>query len=138
MDLTAAYAPHATTARRGMALLEGGRVLVQDEVELPQAQLMEWSMHTRARVVEGGSRVELGLGGERLLVEVVEPAGAVFACEHVAVSPPQSPNEGVSRLVIRLTVAQGRVRLAVLMSPGRSLAGPQEPPPAMAALKDWR
>jgi len=134
VDLTAAYAPDASSAFRGVALLGRRWVLVQDEFELARPEQVVWALFTRAEVAADGRLAALKLGGKTLRAEILEPAGAVFSCDQAKVSPPEAPNDGVTRLGIILDRPAGPVRIAVLLTPGM---GAVEVAHAVSPLADW-
>ena len=134
-DLRAGYAPAGVKrAQRGMALLDGrARVLVEDELEAPQAVTVEWALHTRASVAVSGSKATLTQNGKTLVVQVLEPAGATLAASDVTVPAPQNPTTGVRKLRLALPAKVTSARISVLLLPsGTSGAGVTARP-----LKDW-
>ena len=119
VDLTAAYAAHADKALRGVAMVDNRRaVLVQDEFEIKAACELVWGMTTDAEIaLEAQDVARLSLEGKELVARVLSPANAKFMIESAEQSPPQKQNQGVSRLVVRLPEATGKVTVAVLLSP---------------------
>jgi hypothetical protein len=132
-DLSKAYAPAASSVRRGIALLGRSRVLVQDEIECAAPCDADWFLHTPAEVSGEGARVVLSLGGEKLLAEILEPAGAKFTWEPAPAGPSGTANDGVTRLGIRLDKIL-RARIAVLLTPG----GQGRDLPALEPLSSWK
>ena len=59
----------------------------------------------------------LTLDGKQLIARLLCPAGAGFMVESAEQKPPQKPNIGVKRLIVRLPEARGSVRIAILLSP---------------------
>jgi hypothetical protein len=119
VELTEAYAPFVRSAQRGVAMVGARRaVLVQDEFEMKAPSEILWALTTDARIdsAERGLAT-LELEGKMLIARILSPAGATFAAESAEQKPPQKPNTGVGRLVIRLPKAEGQVRVAVLLSP---------------------
>ncbi len=133
VDLSAAYAKQVAKAQRGAALLERKHVLVQDELEGISGKELWWQMHTQAKIELKGNQAVLSQGKQQLWATVLEPAGAGFAIESAAAPPPQNPNTGVQKLVVKLPVAPGPVRLAVLLSPNK----PPENLPTVEPLSKW-
>jgi hypothetical protein len=117
-DLTAAYAGEARRVWRGVALLGRRDVLVEDEAELAHRGEVAWQMHTRAAVELRGDRALLRLEDQVLEARVLAPRGARFEVRPAAAPPPQGQQPDVRVLTVRLAKARGRVRLAVLLSPG--------------------
>ncbi len=122
-DLTAAYPEEAVSLRRGIALLDRSRVLVEDEYQpTERKELLHWRMITPAKIevgVDGRSAI-LTRNGKRMRVEVLEPAGVVF---HVGSTRPptarENQNEGTEMLLVDVTPKGdgGVTRLAVLLTP---------------------
>ena len=141
-DLTAAYPDDAVSLRRGMALFDRARVLVQDEYQPAPTNLpLHWVMVTRAKIdlSDDGHAATLTRGGRTLRVELLEPAGA-----KLSVGPSKPPtarenqNEGTALLKVDLTpgVEGGITRLAVLLTPVGD-KWPKLNPPALKPLAEW-
>jgi hypothetical protein len=137
VDLTSAYAPMAARATRGIALVQDRcAVLVQDEVELPEAHDIVWGMTTDAEIKLARSEALLTQDGKELRARILSPAGARFAEESAEQPPPQKANKGVRRLVVRLDKRIGAVRIAILLSPSwKDGAAPGVP--ALTDLGQW-
>lgn len=72
-DLTAAYAPRATSVRRGFSFqTHPARVVVRDELDAPVETEVAWAFHTLAEVQISADRhsAVLALGDKRLTVSV--------------------------------------------------------------------
>jgi len=87
-------------------------VLVQDEMTLEKSCEFAWGMTTSAKVAVSGNQATLRQNGKRCRLTILEPKGAVFTIESAAQKPPQKPNKGVSRLMIRLKDQKGKLRVA--------------------------
>lgn len=131
--LSAAYKGEARTVFRGVGLLEGRQVLIQDEITADQAVQAVWTMHTWAGVQPHGQRVVLSLAGRTMQLQVFEPADARFIVDEPTLDPPQRPLKDVRRirLIVPLTAPGGRI--TVLLSPGD---GPLEAP-RFQPLSQW-
>lgn len=119
IDVTEAYAPKASRAVRGVALVDGKRAaLIQDEFTLSEEAEVAWGMTTDAEITinDDGSAV-LRQDGKALTASILSPKGVGFSVESAEQEPPQKRNEGVRRLVLRLPFQVGDVRIAVLLSP---------------------
>ncbi len=116
-DLSAAYARHARRVRRGIAVLDRKRVLVQDEIEADTALDVQWTLHTSADVRVADSVATLSLGDKRLRVRVVEPADGSWVVQPLDLKSPQRPAKNVRKLVLRLHPPPLQTRIAVLLSP---------------------
>jgi hypothetical protein len=141
-DLSSAYAHYAREVRRGVALLDGGQVLVQDEVRAVQPAEVWWFLHTAAEitVADHGRRATLFQGSRRLEAEVLAPADArwtVMEARPLPTSPQpekQHANPGVRKLALRLPNVT-ELRLAVRLVPLGTETVP--PPPAVQPLEAW-
>jgi hypothetical protein len=136
-DLTAAYAASARSARRGVALLPGGDVLVCDEVMPVRGEgELRWGFTTEACAQADGGLLALTQDGRDLSAVVLEPYGAVFDVKPATRPEPESVNEGVSRVTVAVPLAEGPgpLRIAVLFRTGGSQAAPAAAPP----LDAWR
>jgi hypothetical protein len=141
-DLSPAYASSGATVKRGIALLSGKQVLVQDEVAVPDGGRAWWFMHTAARVeiAADGASAMLEQNGKRLEASILSPAGAVFEvrkAEPLPESPQpekQNPNDAIRKLAINLPEAKN-VRVAVLLRPVEGEDLPAKP--AIAPLAEW-
>ncbi|HOW19321.1 MAG TPA: heparinase II/III family protein, partial [Phycisphaerae bacterium] len=67
-DLSEAYARSAKRVRRGVAMLDRKRVLIQDEIEAAAPLNVEWTMHTTAQVRINGDVALLSVRGKMLCV----------------------------------------------------------------------
>ncbi|MHC4157459.1 MAG: glucuronyl esterase domain-containing protein [Planctomycetota bacterium] len=119
VDLTSAYEQFAKKVTRGVAMVQNRRaVLIQDEFEIRTPCELLWGMTTDAKIkIDQGKVARLTLNGKDLIAKLLSPADAGFAVESAEQKPPEKPNTGVKRLVVRLPQAKGDVRVAVLLSP---------------------
>ncbi|MFB3892553.1 MAG: heparinase II/III family protein [Phycisphaerae bacterium] len=137
VDLTSAYAPRATKALRGLALVAGRKaVLVQDELTLAPAEgakdvQVTWGMTTDAEIALDGATAVLTLGGKKLTARILRPAGAKFNSGSCEQQPPQKANKGIRRLEIAIRQGKRNLTIAVLLSP----AWPAEKPHETADVK---
>ncbi len=136
-DLSAAYKPETARVMRGVALLDRAHVLVQDEVEAPEAVEIIWGMVTPAKTKITGNRAVLSMDDESLHATILSPDDAVF--ETISANPPkpqrQQPN--MQKLAVRLPGRTTEVRIVVLLSPAPP--GKKTPPftPAIRPLSEW-
>jgi hypothetical protein len=114
-DLTSAYEPGATSVLRGIALLNGTDVLVQDEIQLPGTSTVTWAMHTDAQVSLDGLTARLTRNGQLLTARILSPQDAIFQTEDAAAPSPQAQQPNVHRLIIRATGK--RIQFAVQFTP---------------------
>ncbi len=141
-DLTNAYAKDAQSVKRGIGLLDGNQVLVQDEITAKAPSKLFWFLHTPAKieVAENGQSATLSIGDKKMLARLLAPANAKFSvldAKPLPTSPNptgQHENKGISRLTIELNDVT-TTRLRVLLTP---LSGPETPAaPEEKALSDW-
>ncbi|MFT3935194.1 MAG: heparinase II/III family protein [Chitinophagaceae bacterium] len=111
MDLTPAYAAHANTVKRGIALAEKREVvIVNDVISNSQPADVYWFAHTRASISLSTDKktATLTQHGKKYLATIVSPANAVFDALPAAPLPssPQpkenNANKGIQKLNIHL------------------------------------
>lgn len=112
IDLTAAYPGKLRRHTREVSLA-GGKFTVCDDLEATQPVEALWGMMTGAEVTASGRRAELRQGGAALTAQIVSPRGAVFETVSAAAPPPQNPNKGARKLVVRLPGKVTRTRIEV-------------------------
>jgi hypothetical protein len=119
-DLTAAYGKRVKAAARGIAMIDRGAVLVQDEVTPAATEELLWGVHTGAKVELKGSTAILTRGGKTMTARILEPAGARFEVLSANPPKPQAQQPDVSKLAIRVpkSPAAAMTRFAVLFTPG--------------------
>jgi hypothetical protein len=131
-DMTAAYAPKTTRAHRGIALLGGKQVLVQDELEASQPVEVVWNFLTKAKIKTRGDRATLTQGRAKLEARILSPEGAQFKVISANPPPPQRQQPDVHNLTVRLPAKTTQTRIAVLLSPGEAGTAP-----ALDPLQTW-
>ena len=137
VDITPAYSPTAARWRRGLRMLPGRRsVIVQDEMLLSESVEMCWGMTTKAQIEVDGNRATLRQDGQSCVVTILSPDKVGFQIESAEQSPPQYPNKGFKRLVMRLKVVAGSYRVAVHIGPLWN-DGQQERVPELKPLSQW-
>ncbi len=132
-DLSAAYAPKTTRVRRGIAMLEKKCLVVQDEVDAPQAVDVVWNFHTQAKIDLHGASATLTLGGETLEAKILSPANARFSSILSQGEPPQKQTPDAHNLVIRLPSKVKQTRIVVQLLP----AGSEKTVYKMEPLEKW-
>jgi len=134
-NLQAAYPRNLSHWERGLALLDGRQVLVQDEVQPRTATGITWNFHTRADLALAGAGREatLSQGAAKLLARILAPADARFETLEVHLALPERPTTGVRNLVIRLPQAAASTTIAVLFSSPAD----QTPAPTLRPLNQW-
>ncbi len=121
LDLTPVYQGQAQSVRRGFALVDRSRVLVQDRLEgVAPGALVRWAMFTGAEVSVDGRRATLTQDGRRLFAEILEGPGEFEALSADPQEPYSSTNEGFTQLTLRAPApVDGRVEWVVLFTPDR-------------------
>jgi hypothetical protein len=149
-DLTSAYGKAVRRVERGVCLLNGCDVLVQDEIEWNEREAgkpldLWWFMHTQASIrgLQGeGHRATLERGTDRLEARILEPAGAQFVslpAEPLPGSPKpakQANNDRYRKLTIHLPEVKA-LRLVVWLSPVSGEAGTGDAVPEVVPLDKW-
>ena len=136
-DLTPVFAGQASTVHRGVRLLPGRRILVQDELSgLRPGARVRWQLTTRAGVTCHDTSATLRQEGRTLQAQLFASSDATFTVEPA--EPPadgfNAPNPGASLLVATATApAGGTLRITVVLTPGTAVA----PEPALVPLAVW-
>jgi hypothetical protein len=101
IDLSRAYPGRLSSWTRTVRIA-GGAAVIRDEIAAPQPVEMVWGMVTDAEVKPDGSRATLVKGKASVRAEIVSPKDAVFDLIPTNPGPPQNPNNGTKRLIVRL------------------------------------
>lgn len=121
VDLSQAYSQATGRVRRGIALLDGSRVLVQDELQgLGGSSEVRWSMVTRAEIQLAGATAFLTQKSATLKAEILSPPGANFEVVPTQPNrPAENPNTGTRTLAVRINhpPTTGTLKIAVLLTP---------------------
>lgn len=114
MDITAAYRTKVSSAKRGIALLNQNKVLIQDEIKAQNNIDLYWFSHTEANITisADGKKAFLKQGRKTIVARLTSPANAIF--EVMDAQPlPTSPNPpeiyknvGVKKLAVHLTAVK--------------------------------
>lgn len=131
VDLSAAYAGSLGRARRGVALVDGRDVLVQDEIAGADNADVVWQMFTRAAVAVDGAAVVMRQNGRMLTMRVLEPAGALVRTGAALAPEPQRQQPDVTAIRILLPARRPSTRITVWFSSA------DRPPPAPLELDAW-
>ncbi len=136
-DMGAAY-PKASSARRGLAMLDRAQVLVQDEITLKEDGGLRWAMMTKAKVSAKGAKAVLSQDGKKLEARILSPKGARF--EVLPALPPtkvEMQNEDFRILAIKLKPGTSPLTLAVSFKP-QGKAWPKSAEPKITPLAEWK
>lgn len=142
-DLTPAYAKHARSVRRGVALIDRQQLFVQDEVRADAPVDAWWFMHTPAGIElsANGRSATLTQGDASLRAELLSPANATFESRPAAPLPGspnpegQNRNAGIRKLTVHVAEAS-ELRLVVLLTPKGRQQIPAAAEPARS-LAEW-
>jgi hypothetical protein len=143
-DLTPAYDKSARKVWRGIALLDRGQLLIQDEIQAAQPAQLWWFMHTPAAIVieNDGRAATLQQAGVQLRAEILSPAQAAFEIRDAQPLPGsphpdrQAGNKDIRKLAIHLAGITD-CRLAVRLVPLPRKESPAPQPPKLASLSEW-
>jgi hypothetical protein len=111
-------------------MVERGQVIVQDEIAADQPVEALWGMVTEAEVKLEGRAATLRQGNWSLRASIVAPQNAVFEIVSTTPPPPQNPNTGTRKLVVRLPEKVTDLRLVVSLTPQGPASG--------ARVYSWR
>ena len=117
MDLAKAYPGKVRRFERGVALAGRQQVVVQDEIVAEGPVEALWGMVTGAEVTLEGRTAWLRAGDASLHARIVAPPDAVFEVTPTTAAPPQNPNRGTRKLVVRLPGKVSELRLVVALTP---------------------
>ena len=142
-DLTSAFPHEARRWRRGVALLDRSRVLVQDEIEtLKPATTLTWQMLTSAQIVLDGRTAILTQNGRTLRAEILTPQSGRFVTRPA--TPPtaaENQNRGITSLMAEFrppaAAVDASTRIAILLTPEGDRWSPR-PTPLVIALDEWQ
>jgi hypothetical protein len=122
IDYTTAYKAFASSAKRGIKMMDNRKViLIQDEFVLSKSADISWGMTTDATIeIINPQKAVLTLGSQKMTAKILSPANAVFTSGSAVQSAPQKQNNGVQRLFATTPATTGSVTISVLLSPNWS------------------
>jgi hypothetical protein len=134
-DLTSIYAPEVKQAVRGIAIVKGHSVVIQDEIEAgPKAASIRWQVLTAAQVVlKNETMAELTLNNKKMIVHLTGPKGCKLTTWSTQPKNAfEDPNAGTVMLGFEYALlANTKTTLTVTFSPaGTSTA-------SVPALAQW-
>jgi hypothetical protein len=124
-DLARAYPGKVKAMQRRIGLAQRQAVLIQDSVRADQPVEAVWGMITDAEVKLAGQRAELRKDNWVLAAEILTPRHALFDIESTHSQPPQNPNNGTRKLIVRLGEKVTDLELNIVLTPYKS--GQQKP-----------
>jgi hypothetical protein len=116
-DLAHAYPGKVKTMQRRIGLAQRQAVLVQESVRADQPVEAVWGMITEAEVVLNGQRAELHKDNWIVAAEILTPRHALFDVESTHSQPPQNPNTGTRKLIVRLGEKVTDLELNIVLTP---------------------
>lgn len=137
IDFTEAYKDFASSAKRGVRVIDGKRsVIIQDEFSLSRTCDVMSGITTDASIsLLTSQKARLSLNGKTLTARILYPLNAVFTIGSAEQLAPQKTNTGVKRLEVVLTAQTGQVSLVVMLSPDWS--GESTYLPHLLPLSEW-
>jgi hypothetical protein len=99
-------------------MIEGRKILIQDEFILRDTCEASWGITTDAIIkIKDKGKAVLKLNGKLMFAKIISPEGAQFSIEQAEQAEPQKINLGVSRLMVHIPAAMGKLTIAVLLTP---------------------
>lgn len=97
------------------------RLSITDDIRVGQfdtatTKNLTWAMHTRANISLDGRRAVLSQGGMELLMELHEPAEAVFTSSEVQLHTPQRSADGIRKLLVEQPAVSAANKILVTLS----------------------
>lgn len=135
LDLDNAYKGTLQSWKRGIAILDNTRVLVQDEIFPATADDLIWHLHTRATVAIGsdGRIATLTQGGKTLQAAILSPSKVRFSILPEHITAAETPNPGVTDLAIDILGCASPLKIAVVFSRTRETEAV-----LLHDLNDWK
>jgi Heparinase II/III-like protein len=113
IELTKAYVDRLRSWRRQLSLLDGKSLRIIDSLQASRPVEVLWGMVTTAKVELQGRQAILQQAGKTITAFVESPDDARFDLVSTHQTPPQNPNNGTTKLVVRLPNKVQRLRLEV-------------------------
>lgn len=119
IDLSRANPGKVKQWTRRFALAQRQAFLIEDSVRSDQPVEVIWGMMTDADITVNGQTAILKKNGWVLAAEIRTPRHAVFDKAPVHATPPQAPNTGFQKLIVRLGDKVTELDLNILLTPYR-------------------
>ncbi|WP_299664827.1 heparinase II/III family protein [uncultured Ruegeria sp.] len=134
------------SVQRGIALVGGEAVLIQDEITGDLTGPMAWTMHTMAQVDLQGDTAVLTQDGQQMTAVILSPPEAQFdlrsanPCDtpYNADCSKQNPNTGIQRLMIALDLESQADRHRITVAIAGSAKDVAQLVPEIRPLYQWR
>jgi Heparinase II/III-like protein len=121
VDLSSIYSPEVKKAVRGVAIVKGNSVVVQDEIETDSKPAsIKWQVLTAAKVVlKNETTAELTLNNKKMIVQLVGPKGCKLTTWSTKPKTDfEDPNAGTVMLGFEyVLVANAKTTVSVKFSP---------------------
>ena len=103
-NLDQAYRGKLQSWKRGIMLLDGQRMLLEDELTPVGSVDVVWNFHTAAtvQIAPDGRSATLTQKGATISARILSPPNGRFATANAEMTAPQATNKGVTNLVVRL------------------------------------
>lgn len=118
-DLAHAYPGKVKTMQRRIGLAQRQALLIQDSMRANQPVEAVWGMLTEAEITLAGQRAELHKDNWTVAAEILTPRHALFDVESTHAQPPQNPNSGTRKLIVRLGEKVTDLELNIVLTPFR-------------------
>ncbi len=117
IDLSHANPAKVKQWTRRIGLAQRQAVLVDDKVRADQPVDVIWSMMTDAEMTVSGQTATLKKGAWNLAAEIRTPRHAVFDVAPLRATPPNAPNPGFRKLIVRLEEKLTELDLQISLAP---------------------
>jgi len=134
-NLDQAYKGKIQSWKRGVMLLDGQRILVEDELTPAGPVDVVWNFHTAAavQIAPDGRSASLTQKGATISARILSPQNCRFATASTEMPAPQAGNKGITNLVVRLPRQTASQTITVLFArPEDGVTPPVKP------LATWR
>jgi len=116
-DLTKAYFPHTKSVLRGIALIDGKTIVIQDEIVWSgKEKKLCWNLMTDAEITLTGKEAILKKAGKMLYAKILSPIDVEFSCSSAERKPPEKQNADYQQLSIKFTEKLETTTLCVVLS----------------------
>jgi hypothetical protein len=116
IDLSGAYPGKLTRWTRSVWIeKESNAAIIRDDLEAPQPVTAVWGIITDARITLNHGTVLLQKGDAELEARILSPRDAVWDVVTTLAPPPQNPNLGTKKLIVRLSGKATKTRIEVAL-----------------------
>ena len=116
IDLSGAYPNRLLRWTRSAWIdKESSAAIIRDDLEAPQPVTAVWGMVTDARITLEHATALLQKGDTDLEARILSPKDAVWDVQTTFAPPPQNPNLGTKKLIVRLSGKATKTRIEVAL-----------------------